>query len=130
MLVDTSGWFAFFDRDARPHQDAVTYFHAAPHRLTHSYVIAEFIPAVRGHPRALVLTFVEQLQQNPLVEVVYVDEVLHQSALVLLRSRLDKTWSLCDAVSFVLMQQCGINEALTIDHHFEQAGLVRLLDPN
>jgi predicted nucleic acid-binding protein len=47
----------------------------------------------------------------------------------LLQSRLDKDWSLCDAVSFVLMQQRGVTEALTTDHHFEQAGFVRLLEP-
>jgi predicted nucleic acid-binding protein len=76
-----------------------------------------------------VLAFVDKLQQNPLVEVVYVDEFLHQSALSFLRMRLDKAWSLCDAVSFLLMQQRGIIEALTTDHHFEQAGFVRLLRP-
>lgn len=45
----------------------------------------------------------------------------------LLESRLDKTWSLCDAVSFVVMQTHDVKDALTTDRHFEQAGLVRLL---
>lgn len=131
MLLDTSGLLAFFDVGAKQHHDAVTYFHSAKLRLVHSYVLAEFIPlaTVRGHPRASVLAFVDKLQKNPLVEVVYVDEVLHQSALEFLRARLDKTWSLCDAISFLLMQQHGITEALTTDHHFEQAGFVRLLSP-
>lgn len=131
MLLDTSGLLAFFDVGAKQHRDAVIYFHSAPHRLVHSYVLAEFIPlaTVRGHPRAPLLDFVGKLQQNPLVEVVYIDEVLHQSALEFLRTRLDKTWSLCDAVSFLLMQQRGITEALTTDRHFEQAGFVRLLQP-
>jgi len=129
MLLDTSGLLAFFDVGASQHYDAVTYFHSARLRLVHSYVLAEFIPlaTVRGHPRKPVLDFVDKLQQNPLVEVIYIDEVLHQSALDLLRMRLDKTWSLCDAASFLLMQQRGITEALTTDHHFEQAGFVCLL---
>ncbi len=42
---------------------------------------------------------------------------------------MDKTYSLCDAVSFVLMRLEGITEALTTDHHFEQEGFVRLLKP-
>lgn len=131
MLLDTSGLLAFFDAGTKQHQDAVTFFHSATHRLVHSYVLVEFIPlaTVRGHPRAPVLAFVEKLQQNPLVEVIYVDEALHQSALAFLSTRLDKTWSWCDAVSFLLMQQRGITEALTTDHHFEQAGFVRLLSP-
>jgi predicted nucleic acid-binding protein len=63
----------------------------------------------------------------PEVTVVYVEEFLHREALALLRERPDKDWSLCDAVSFILMQQYRITEALTTDHHFEQAGFVRLL---
>jgi len=47
----------------------------------------------------------------------------------LLRQRLDKDWSLCDAVSFILMREYGIEDALTSDHHFEQAGFRRLLEP-
>ena len=57
----------------------------------------------------------------------WVDETLHRAAMTLLQARLDKTYSLCDAVSFVLMQHYGITEALTTDHHFEQEELVRLL---
>jgi predicted nucleic acid-binding protein len=59
--------------------------------------------------------------------VIYVAESLHRAALQLLQQRLDKSWSLCDAVSFLLMQQHGLLETLTTDHHFEQAGFVRLL---
>jgi predicted nucleic acid-binding protein len=63
------------------------------------------------------------------VEVVWVDQALHQQALDLLFARPDKTYSLCDAVSFVLMRERGETEALTTDRHFEQEGLVRLLNP-
>jgi predicted nucleic acid-binding protein len=41
--------------------------------------------------------------------------------------RLDKDYSLCDAVSFIIMESEGITEAHTTDHHFEQEGFVRLL---
>ncbi|MEH2121039.1 hypothetical protein [Nostoc sp.] len=34
---------------------------------------------------------------------------------------------LCDALSFVLMRQRGITEALSTDRHFEQEGFIRLL---
>jgi uncharacterized protein len=52
---------------------------------------------------------------------------LHQEAMDLLLARQDKTYSLCDAVSFVLMRRRGIGDALTTDRHFEQEGFVRLL---
>jgi len=45
----------------------------------------------------------------------------------LLQNRQDKTYSLCDAVSFLLMRERKITEALTTDIHFEQEGFIRLL---
>jgi hypothetical protein len=44
-----------------------------------------------------------------------------------LRDRPDKDWSLTDCISFVVMEDENIKEALTADHHFEQAGFVALL---
>ena len=39
----------------------------------------------------------------------------------------DKNWSVADCSSFVVMRYSNILEAFTTDHHFEQAGFVRLL---
>lgn len=62
-----------------------------------------------------------------MVDVMFIGNSLHDEGIDLLQKRMDKTWSLCDAVSFVLMKQLNITEALTTDHHFEQAGFIRLL---
>ena len=78
-------------------------------------------------PRPATIAFIEGLKTSPYVEVVYVDLKLDEEAWQLLKSRQDKEWSLVDCVSFVLMRQRGIFEALTTDHNFEQAGFVRLL---
>ena len=43
------------------------------------------------------------------------------------RQRQDKDWSLTDCISFIVMRDRRIVEALTGDHHFEQAGFVALL---
>ncbi|MFM6058496.1 MAG: hypothetical protein ACKO1I_17670 [Microcystis aeruginosa] len=48
-------------------------------------------------------------------------------AWTLCKSRIDKAWSLVDCTSFIVMQQMEIQEALTTDQHFEQAGFIRLL---
>jgi predicted nucleic acid-binding protein len=129
MLLDTSGLMCLFDRRDFRHADAETFYDAATTRLTHSYVFAEFVALAnaRGAPRTLALDFIADFQDDGEVEVVWVDEPLHRRALDFLRERYDKEWSLCDAISMLLMQHRGIEDALTTDHHFEQAGLRRLL---
>jgi len=52
---------------------------------------------------------------------------LDEEAWSLLKTRLDKNWSLVDCASFVVMQHRKIAEGFTSDHHFEQAGFSRLL---
>lgn len=129
MLIDTSGLLAYFDPRGGDHDTADRLFKSARFRLTHSYVLAEFIPLceVRGHFRPAVLAFSRELMNNPRIEIVWVDKSLHQTAFALLEARLDKKYSLCDAVSFVLMRQRGLLDALTTDHHFEQEGFSKLL---
>jgi predicted nucleic acid-binding protein len=55
-----------------------------------------------------------------------VPDLLDQ-AVALYRNRSDKEWGLTDCVSFALMQQEGIQDALTSDAHFRQAGFQALL---
>ncbi len=128
-LVDTSGLFCVHDADDPLHARAQLTFGSAPRLLTHSYVLAEFVALsnARGLPRGPVLTYLIDLTRLPNVEIVWVTQELHVSAMDLLRRRLDKTYSLCDAVSFVLMRRRGITEALTTDRHFEQEGFRRLI---
>lgn len=131
MLLDTSGLLCLLDQDDSRHVKAERLFDADARPLTHNYVLAEFVPLcqTRGIERAQALSFAMDLLGSPRIEIVWVDDVLHRTALRLLQARLDKTYSLCDAVSFLLMRQRGIADALTTDRHFEQEGFVRLLKP-
>lgn len=52
---------------------------------------------------------------------------LFEAGITLYEARPDKQWSLTDCISFIVMEQQGITEALTGDHHFEQAGFTALL---
>ena len=105
MLVDTSGLLCFHHRAEPGHAEAVRLFQSAPLRLTHNYVLAEFVALarVRKLPRQATLAFVADLQDNAAVQMIYVTESLHRAALAHLQQRADKSWSLCDAVSFLLM---------------------------
>lgn len=77
--------------------------------------------------RAAAVEVLDTMESDPRIQVVPLDEGLFADALALFRSRADKEWGLTDCVSFVVMQRMGIREALTTDHHFEQAGFRALL---
>ncbi|MBL8798542.1 MAG: type II toxin-antitoxin system VapC family toxin [Planctomycetia bacterium] len=130
MLLDTSGLLCLLHRDEPQHEAACQCYQTARSRWTHAYVLAEFVALgqARRLPRPAVLEFLNDLTANPEVEVVWVDRQLHELAMQLLAERLDKKYSLCDAVSFILMRDRGLQDALTTDHHFEQEGFRKLLD--
>jgi uncharacterized protein len=70
---------------------------------------------------------VEHLRQDANAQVIESSPVLWQRGLELYKARADKDWSLTDCISFVVMQDAGLSEALTSDRHFEQAGFSVLL---
>jgi predicted nucleic acid-binding protein len=53
--------------------------------------------------------------------------LLFDMAFTLYGNRPDKSWSLTDCASFVVMRERGLTEALTTDEHFRQAGFRALL---
>ena len=59
--------------------------------------------------------------------MLHVNSEMDEQAWQLFSQRLDKNWSLVDCSSFIVMRQYSIQEALTTDHHFEQAGFICLL---
>ncbi|MEL7225871.1 MAG: PIN domain-containing protein [Cyanobacteria bacterium P01_D01_bin.36] len=130
MLLDTSGLLCLHYPAEPFHTQAVSAYKRAASLLTHNYVLAEYVALAHARKcdRSLALEFMTDLMDNPEIEVVWVDKALHQSAFQLLRDRQDKDYSLCDAVSFRLMSQRKVSEALTTDKHFEQAGFIRLLN--
>lgn len=119
------------DADERRHAAAVKHYDGAAIRLTHNYVLAEFVALcqARSLPRDEAIDFAADILQDPDVEVVWIDPQTHQEAMQLLKSQLDKSYSLCDAVSFVVMRRRNLANALTTDRHLSQAGFQRLLPP-
>jgi predicted nucleic acid-binding protein len=67
------------------------------------------------------------LELDDNVTVLPLTEELYQSALNLYSSRMDKEWGMIDCVSFIVMKQVYVTEALTSDRHFEQAGFIPLM---
>lgn len=76
---------------------------------------------------AAAVRLLNSLEADPAVEVIPLSEPLYARAFRLYRERPDKEWGLTDCVSFVVMEDRGLSEALTTDEHFPQAGFRALL---
>ena len=71
--------------------------------------------------------FLTKLRADPLVTLVAVDAVLLDRAADFKRAHPARGWGLADCVSFVVMRDYGVTDALAADKHFNEAGFDALL---
>ena len=134
MFADTSGWASLVDRRQTFHALAALLVQQACDDgktiVTTNYVLAELTALLTSPlrmPRHQQIQYLTDIRTASWVEVVLIDSTLDTAAWQLWESRIDKDWSLVDCASFIVMQRRSLREALTTDHHFEQAGFIRLL---
>ena len=96
--------------------------------VTTRLVVAEIGDALNApRHRQKAVQHVTALQRNPTVNIVPLSEALFRRGLDLYRERRDKSWGLTDCVSFVVMRERSLHDALSADDDFEQAGFNTLL---
>lgn len=99
--------------------------------ITTRAIILEIGNALAGlRYRKAAVQLLDALESDPKVEIVPIREELCGLAFELYRNRLDKEWGLIDCISFTVMEERGITDALTADDHFRQAGFRALLKEN
>jgi uncharacterized protein len=132
VLLDTSFILALENKDD-PHHERAKAFDAELVRdnallLLHWGIVLEIADGyARVGRRARGLQLMARFDGEQGYQICPLTESLFREALELYRSRSDKDWGLTDCVSFVLMTQQGVTEALTADAHFRQAGFKALL---
>jgi uncharacterized protein len=96
--------------------------------ITTRAVLLELGAALSGlRHRETAASVLRAMEADLAVEIVALSDELYADALELFAQHQDKEWSLTDCLSFVVMRNRGMTEALSADHHFEQAGFVALL---
>jgi uncharacterized protein len=129
VFADTFFFFAYLSSEDQAHREASAYldnFHGE--LITTEWVLMELGDGLAGRSdREVFVRFYETLCSDPTVTIIAADANLFQAAMGLYRSRSDKEWSLTDCTSFVVMREQGLSDALTGDHHFQQAGFNVLL---
>ncbi|HVA46287.1 MAG TPA: PIN domain-containing protein [Pirellulales bacterium] len=129
VFADAFYFFAVLNPNDAAHQRALAY--ATQHNenvVTTAWVLTELADGLATTDKRHVFAqLVGRLQADPDTEIVPPSEELMVRGTELYDSRPDKKWSLTDCISFVVMHDRGIREALTGDHHYEQAGFTALL---
>lgn len=133
VFVDSGAFFALQVAQDASHAAATAVFQRAQAErwwlTTTNAVVIETYALLLSRTRAgrsAAIAFLDALEQTPL-HVERIRPTDEKQAVALLRSHTDKTYSLCDALSFVVMERLGIGEALAYDRHFREYGRFLIL---
>ena len=129
VFGDTVYFIALLSTRNRWHARAVDINRQPPGPLvTTEWVLTEIGDAFsQPGARQKFIRLLDLLREQPDVEIVSSTSDLFRRGTDFFSARPDKEWSLTDCISFVVMNERGISDALTSDHHFEQAGFRILL---
>lgn len=131
-FADTSFWIALSSKRDQYHPRAVAWsqfvIRSQSTVLTTEAVLWEWMNALSdAGTRRLAAEGYRRCHGDARIEVAPFQAEVIESAVQLYEARPDKTWSLSDCLSFVLMERRHLTEALTTDRHFEQAGLKAMM---
>ncbi len=123
-FADTYFFLALLFENDEAHAKAEAWAADLPGGLyTSAWVLTEVANAMATPGRReQFLPFLQFLRNSPSVTLVPAEQTLFDRGAALYDQRPDKAWSLTDCISFIIMQDHGLRDALTGDHHFEQAG--------
>ncbi len=95
--------------------------------LTTDAVLLEIGNSLARSYKQKSIQIIDEFLSSEEIEIVRLDEILFEKAFELYKTHADKSWGLVDCISFVVMKERGITDALTCDKHFSQAGFRALL---
>ena len=125
--MDTSAWYPLSDLSHPDHERVAAVLRTRVREgvavVTTNLVVAEtHALLLRRGGRQVALAFLEAIRKPP-NRIEYTTPEREAAAIDRwLRRFADQRFSLADAVSFTVMRELGIDEALTLDRHFQTAG--------
>ena len=132
IFADTGYWVALLNPHDDLHSKAMSLSKSLQpiHIVTSEMVLAEVLNdfSDRGNYfRQAAINLMKSLYESPNITVIAQTSQQFQTALNLYEQRPDKAWSQTDCVSFKIMEEYKILEALAYDKHFAQAGFIPLM---
>jgi predicted nucleic acid-binding protein len=133
VFFDTSGFLAMIDQLDRKHQDAVAWTRTRAGRMrpvTTEWIIGETCTLLIARKRHHVVPqFLDYVERSSALLSINPDDTLLQAARVMMRRQADQGFSFVDCISFCLMTERKIIEALSTDALFRKAGFSPVLAP-
>jgi uncharacterized protein len=122
VLADTSYYVALLSETDAHHRVAVDWSERLLGRIfLTEYVLVELGSALAAErSRGMFAPLVARLLAAPATVFIPASSTLFHQGLELFAARPDKDWSLVDCISFVVMKQRRLTDALTADHHFKR----------
>ena len=132
VFADACYWIAKLNERDSLHEIAVLLSDTLGSRriVTTELVLGEvlhFFAELGPVNRRGAVTLVRELQDNPDAEVIELSDIRFWDAVEFYNARPDQEWGFVDCASFQIMSERNIQEALTNDHHFTQAGFTILM---
>ncbi len=129
VCADTYYWLALINPRDQAHQEALTLSQSLSEPLlTTAWVLTEVGDAMCDPVnRPTFVRLMVDIANDPQTTVIAAEQSWFDRGLALFAARLDKKWSLTDCISFVVMQDMALTDALTGDGDFVQAGFRKLM---
>ena len=126
IFVDTSFVLALINERDQYHDQAEHLSHKFENSslITTDAVLLEIGNALAKDFREEAVAVIKALRSSKRSEVIETGGGLFEKGLEFYEEYSDKTWGLVDCISFVVMQENGVTEALTFDGDFTQAGFI------
>ena len=133
VFVDSGGFFALLAPEDKLHPRAQALFQRANQDpwllVTTNAVLFETYALLLARSRGgrdNAIHFLDMIATDA-YQVVRIRKADEDQAIALVRAHQDKGYSLCDALSFVVMERLHITEVIAFDRHFQTYGRFTLL---
>ena len=131
IFIDTGAFLALEDESDQYHEVALQFREQVLRKkryemITTSYILDETLTLIRFRISINAsVDFSKEIRKSKVVKIVHVSREMEGKARDIFERYDDKDFSFTDCVSFVLMQEGGIEEAFAFDQHFNQMGYIR-----
>ncbi|MFK5970204.1 MAG: PIN domain-containing protein [Candidatus Marithrix sp.] len=129
ILIDTAFVLALVNKHDQLHENALTLaeqFDGYPSLITDAILLEIGNALVDDHKQESI-KIIEQFFDSEETKIIHLTPDLFNKAFELYKKYTDKSWGLVDCISFIVMWEFNITQALTFDQHFVQAGFQALM---